>query len=128
MKLDIFAICEGAFNSNSRLTVVNVYDYINVVSFPVKVSLGVAIKITFRPDEAGDKNILLSIINREKNQEIAKMEAQTKVPHDKDDVILNLASNVQGFSFPEPGKYDFKMYLDGVEIGVTTVHVKPQKL
>ena len=56
------------------------------------------------------------------------MEAQTKVPHDKDDVILNLASNVQGFSFPEPGKYNFMMYLDGVEIGVATVHVKQQKL
>ena len=127
MRLDLFAICEGAFNGNSRLTIVNVYDFINVAGFPAKLSLGVAIKMSFPPEEAGDKSILLKIVQREKGIEIAKMEAQTKVPKDKDDVVLNLASNVQGFSFPEAGKYDFVLYVEGQQMGVSTVHVRLQK-
>lgn len=124
MKLDLFAVCEGAFNSNGKLTIVNVYDYIRVASFPAKLSLGVGIKLGFEPGEDGGKMIVLTVVNQDKNQEVAKMEAKANVPKDDDEVKLNFASNVQGFTFPEEGRYGFKLSVDGNEMGESVIRIK----
>lgn len=126
MKLELFAICEGAFNNNGRLTIVNTYDYVNVAEFPVKLSIGVAIKLRFSKEEYGEKTFVLNIVNREKNQTFAKMEAKTIVPQANEEVILNLASNVQNFAFQEPGMYDFNLTYEGNEIGSTSIHIRKQ--
>ena len=54
------------------------------------------------------------------------MEANTRIPHDKEEVKLNFASNAQGFSFPEEGRYTFKLSVDGAEIGETSILLKKE--
>ena len=44
----------------------NVYDFIRVVNFPVKLALGIGIKLGFEPGEDGDETKTLIVVNWQK--------------------------------------------------------------
>ena len=117
MQLKLFSICEGAFNNSGRLTIVNTYDMIGSKSFPLKMPLGVAITIILGINDYGKRHVELKILNDKSELPIAKMESDVVIPKDDKGGFLNLASNVQGFVFPSPGKYVFELSVDGDTIG-----------
>ena len=124
MKLNLFSICEGAFNNKGRLTIVNTYDIITAPSFPLKMPIGVAMTISFEPNDDGKHIIVLHITNVGKNIEIAKMESEVSIPKDDEGGFLNFVSNVTGFVFPEAGEYMFDLTVDGNSIGGYLMKVK----
>lgn len=124
MKLNLFSICEGAFNNQGRLTIVNTYDMISASSFPLKMSLGIAMTIAFDKNDGGKHMIVLHIINKKNDVEIAKMESEVSIPHDENGGFLNFVSNVNGFMFPEAGDFNFDLTVDGKSIGGYVMKVK----
>ena len=124
MKLKLFSICEGAFNNQGRLTIVNTYDMISASSFPLKMALGIAMTMAFSKDDGGKHMIVLHITNMKNEAEIAKMESEVTIPQDDNGGFLNFVSNVNGFVFPEAGDYNFDLTVDGTSIGGYVMKVK----
>lgn len=124
MRLDFIIISEGAFNNNGSLTIVNTYNFIQVGSFKDKVSLGVAIRVVFDKNEIGSKHFEFIVDNRQNKMLITKVESDINIPDSGDDIYLNIATNMQGLSFPEEGDYDLKVMIDGELLGTQSIKVK----
>ena len=52
MEIELFALCDGAFNYGGKLTVVGTYDQLNVSMVPQQIKLSVAVKLNVSPGEA----------------------------------------------------------------------------
>lgn len=127
MRLKLFSICEGAYNNNGRLTIVNTYDIIGTKEFPLVMALGLAITIEFDLKDVGKHGIELHVVNQSNKMEIAKMVSEFVVPQDKSGGYFNFASNVNGFTFKEEANYSYNLYIDGKLIGNVIIPVKKVK-
>ena len=66
MDLDIFTLCDGAYNYNGKLTLVGTYDQIVINNIPQTFRSSLAVKIKFLPDDI--KNDTVFSVNYLDNQ------------------------------------------------------------
>lgn len=127
MKLGLFTICEGAFNHNGHLTIVNTLDFINADKFPVKVSqLGMAIKLRFTPEDKG--NNTLKVICLDANQQtLAELETPVVMPEVNEEGIFCITSNLSGLLFSTAGKYFFKLAINDEILGEYELYLKQKQ-
>lgn len=110
MKLTLFTISEGAYNKGGSLTIVNTFDNVSVSSFPAKVPIAFAIKLSTTPEDGGDRKITIVIRHIEKERELSRIESNLKVPNTNGNFVF--AANINGFAFPEAGSYSFSLLFD----------------
>ena len=113
IKVEMFALCQGAHNWNGHLTIVNTMDEFRVPLFPVRITFGLAIKLYIKANVEGDKLLKISLIDKidkthilhdiPTNLHINKME---KASH------INIALNLQNVLFEKAGTYDIHLELD----------------
>lgn len=113
IKVELFALCQGAHNYEGHLTIVNTQDEFIVPLFPVRLSFGLAIKLYINANVSGDKILKIFIINKNNQIKIhpiipinLHIEKMDKASH------INIAINLQNVLFEEPGLYDIHMELD----------------
>ena len=58
MEIDIFALCDGAYNYNGKLTLVGTYDQIVLNSVPQSFRSSLAVKIKFLPEDISEDSVL----------------------------------------------------------------------
>lgn len=114
IKVELFALCQGAFDNKGQLTVVNTIDDFYVESFPTRLSFGLALKLFIFADEEGEKVLSILIINKEKKSQIlpaitAKLFISKKNKHSH----INIAVNLQNVLFETEGVYDVHLEIDG---------------
>ncbi len=64
MELKLFTLCEGAFNHNGHLTIVNTIDFINGEEFPYRIpQFGIAAKLNFKAQESGNHHLQLVCVD-----------------------------------------------------------------
>lgn len=116
MKIELFTLCDGAFNNGGRLTIVNTYDNVMARQFPWKAALGVALKIYIPADEKGTHTLSVAIVNEKGDQVLHNLNANLDIPIDGQDGHIALASNIQGIVFPNAGLYFVIVRIDEIEI------------
>lgn len=110
MKINLFTISEGAFNKNGSLTIVNTIDTIVVGSYPSKVPIAFALKISTNEDDSGERKLAIVTKHLEKDRELSRIETVLKVPETEGN--YSFAANINGFAIPEVGTYSFAVYFD----------------
>lgn len=115
MKIELFTLCEGAFNTNGRLTIVNTFEDIISKQYPWRGQLGIALKLLVPKGEAKDYGFQLQIQNTESKQVFHEMNADLKLaqPEDAGDIRIAMATNIQGLLLPSPGEYSVSISIDG---------------
>lgn len=113
MKLELFALCQGAFNNNGQLTIVSTLDSFKVRSFPARISFGLALKFYIRPDEYGERLMSISILNDKGISIIPPIPAKFQIERLAKASHIALAINLQNVLFEAPGEYCVHLELDG---------------
>lgn len=113
MEVELFNICEGAYNHDGRLTLVEVFDRIHVAHVPLEIACGVAIKMLFREADAGSHALSVKVYHTDVTEPIAQYSSNVEVPDKAEDGRLAIAINIRGFKLPLPGKYKICLYVDG---------------
>ena len=116
MRIELFTLCDGAFNNGGRLTIVNTYDDVLARQFPWKAAIGVALKIFIPAEEKGAHTLSVEINNEKGDQVLHKLNANLDIPIDGQDGHVALASNIQGIVFPNAGLYYVIARIDEVEL------------
>ncbi|MDD5839995.1 MAG: hypothetical protein PUC94_08165 [Bacteroidales bacterium] len=114
IKVEMFALCQGAHNLGGHLTVVNTMDDFIVPSLPARITFGLAIKLYIRANVEGDKLLSISIVNKGKTSQILPI-IKSGIHIDKLDKAshVNIALNLQNVLFENTGTYDVHLELDG---------------
>ena len=112
MKVELFALCQGAFNNNGQLTIVNTIDNFGVDAFPARISFGLALKFYILPLEEGDKTLSISILNDQKTNIIPPIPTNLHLERYEKASHLGLAINLQNVLFDKPGEYNIHLELD----------------
>ena len=115
MKVELFTLCEGAFNTNGRLTIVNTFEDIVSNQYPWRGQLGMALKVFVSKEEAGEHDLKLSIESAVGNQKLHEMNAHMNFPTGEKakDIHVALATNIQGIILQAPGEYKVIVEMDG---------------
>lgn len=113
MKVELYALCQGAFNSNGQLTIVNTIDNFVVPTFPARVSFGLALKLYILPEEEGEKTLTISILDKGNKSIITPIVASLHVERLGKASHIAIALNLQNVLFEKPGSYDVHLELDG---------------
>ena len=113
MKVELYALCQGAFNSNGQLTIVNTIDNFVVPTFPARISFGLALKLYILPEEEGEKTLSISILDKENKSIITPIVANLHIEHLGKASHIAIALNLQNVLFEKSGAYDVHLELDG---------------
>lgn len=118
MDIRLFTLCDGAYNYNGKLTIVGTTDNIKVPHFPATVSFGIAVKVSFPPQEYGTKNISLRIIDDSGVDVLPELllppsDAKSK---NGEEARLVLAGNMQSVNFVKEGEYCVLLNVSGQEV------------
>ncbi len=114
IKVEMFALCQGAHNLDGHLTIVNTMDDFYVTGLPVRITFGVAIKLYIQAGVEGEKLLNISIIEKSTGENILppistnlRIERLDKASH------INIALNLQNVLYERFGTYDVHLELDG---------------
>lgn len=124
MKVELYALCQGAYNNNGQLTIVNTIDNFGIPSFPARISFGLALKFYILPQEEGHKTLSISIMDKEKNRIIPPIPANLHIECLEHASHIALALNMQNVLFEKPGEYDIHLELDGNRLDDFAFEVK----
>lgn len=115
MKVVLFTLCEGVFNTDGRLTIVNTFEDILSNEYPWKGQLGVALKLLVPKNEPGEYDIQVCIKKAIGDQTLHQLNAHLSFPQEKEqhDVHIAMASNIQGLLLPAPGNYKVDIVING---------------
>ncbi len=117
IKVEMFALCQGAHNLDGHLTIVNTMDEFFVSSLPIRITFGLAIKLYIQAFVEGDKLLSITIIDKSKDKSILPaittnlhIDRLEKASH------INIALNLQNVLFEKEGIYDIHLELDGIRL------------
>lgn len=113
MKVELYALCQGAFNNNGQLTIVNTVDNFGVPAFPARISFGLALKFYILPEEEGEKVLSISILDEDNKSIIPPFPANMHIERLDRASHIAIALNLQNVLFEKSGKYDVHLELDG---------------
>ena len=116
MKVELYALCQGAHNNNGQLTIVNTVDNFGVPAFPARISFGLALKFYILPEEEGEKTLSISILDGYKKSIIPPISTKLHIERFEKASHIALALNLQNVLFETPGEYNIHLELDGVRL------------
>lgn len=83
-------------------------DNIKVQRFPCSISIGVALKLVFAPNEVGDKHIVLDFINSDNISILPPLDFQGDVKIQDGEGKIAIAGNINGVPIEKEGLYKLK--------------------
>lgn len=114
IKVEMFALCQGAHRLNEHLTVVNTMDDIYVSSIPIRITFGLAIKLYIQAFVEGDKQLNVSIVDKTNgNQTFPVIKTNLHIERLDRASHINIALNLQNVLFEKEGTYDVHLEIDG---------------
>lgn len=124
MKVELYALCQGAYNNHGQLTIVNTIDNFGVQAFPARISFGLALKFYILPEEEGEKSLSISILNREDKSIIPPISTNLHIERFEKASHIALALNLQNVLFEAPGTYIVHLELDGSRLDNFAFEIK----
>ena len=124
MKVELYALCQGAYNNDGQLTIVNTIDNFGVSLFPARISFGLALKFYILPGEEGEKTLTITILNEKGTSIIPPIPAQFQIERMEKASHLALALNMQNVMIETSGEYIVHLELDGSRLNNYAFEVK----
>lgn len=112
MTVELFALCDGAYNYNGKLTIVGTLSDMEVASFPTKINIGIAIKIKLDPGETIGDDLAIRFYDSEESKLPADVNVVLDVRPMKGVSYISVAANVQGLPVEKNGGYKAKLIAD----------------
>ena len=112
MKIELFTLCDGAYNYNGKLTIVGTKEGFFVHSFPEKVSFNIAMKFLITPGQVVEKKLRLQFNDPENKLMPARLECNISAPFSKEESHISLAASIQGVPLEKDGVYKVAVLLD----------------
>ena len=110
MKVDFFVVSEGAFCHDGSFTIVGMFDTVKANSFPYKLNVGIALKMSFNPQSSWEENFKICIYKKGEENEVYSFEG--KMPEKQNgEGKLALVANIQGLVIPTAGIYNMVLFL-----------------
>lgn len=113
MRTDIFTLCEGAFNKDGSLTLVNIFDNIDAKKLPWRTTVGLALKLSVSSEDAGDKKMVIQFKDDNGSEILPNIPINLKIDN-KEESHLVIAVNLQNIVFANAGHYTVVILIDGV--------------
>lgn len=113
MVTNIFTLCDGAYNYNGKLTIVGTTDNIKVPTIPFVAGIGIALKVSFTPQESGKKSVSIQFQDNNGQLIIPEVNMQSEVKS-KDGIggKIVIAGNIQGLNIQSLGAYKCIVKID----------------
>ena len=112
MRIELFTLCDGAYNYNGKMTIVGSLTSLGVPKVPVNVQLGLALRIMVEPEESGMKNITIRFLNPDGSTLSADLTAQIDVKPKEEKSYISLAANVQNLPLSQLGEHTIKIMMN----------------
>ena len=116
MDIDIFSLCDGAFNYNGRLSIIGTYDQISVSEIPKSIRTSFAMKLTFlRSEIVPDMRLSVSFRDSQNNLVASGFECPVIAPTQPGGFVhVALAYNIE-MSISSLGNYKVVLAVNGEE-------------
>ena len=112
MTIELFTLCDGAYNYNDKLTIVGSWTSISVNEIPAKIPVGVAMRIRIEAKEKGKKEMKIHFLNPDGTKVPTDIAVSLDIKQAKEITYINLAAMVQGFPVTQVGQYVVKVISD----------------
>lgn len=114
MKVELFTICEGAFNHRGHLTIINTKDRLSASALPCRISFGIALKFYADPGEVVHKKLAVSVLAPDRSK-VFDPEFTTPVDIEGTELASHfaVAINLQNVLFAKFGTHNVHLELDG---------------
>lgn len=114
MKVQIFTLCDGAYNYNGKLTIVGTIDNIKVPKVPSIASVGLAVKLLFPQEERGDKRITVRFKDASSNLIIPEISINSRDEGKKgEEEKIVIAGILNGLDIKDYGDYVVELDVNG---------------
>ncbi len=113
MEIEVFSLCDGAYNYNGRLTIVGTFDQLNISSAPQRSRVSIAVKVTVSPHEVTNgSRMVLSFKDAQGNNVAQEVVSQVNnLPQNVNRVHLAIAASVD-LNISSPGMHKVKLMLN----------------
>lgn len=116
MQVELFTLCDGAYNYDGRLTIVGTFDTIKEAKAPFRKSFSIAAILRREIEETGDRELIISITNEEGLPAMPAISMRVNAPSDATQAKLVIAIKFNSVSFKSYGTYKVAMKDNGAEI------------
>lgn len=126
MKTDIFALCDGVYCYENKLTVVGAYDVLNLPNLTATpVNLNIAAHIVFEAEECGNSIISIEAEDMDSGMKVMDLKNTLNISQREfvGTGVLNVALSDVPVIFPKTGKYKFTLAIEGIGSAETILNV-----
>jgi hypothetical protein len=116
-------VCDQVIHEQgtNKRSLIGIFDNINAPAYPVQLRLAVYAKIA---DAEGPYVFLLRLVNLKDETLLSSIEMKANIASRSESA--ELAVNMIGIVFAEPGKYEFQLWADGTYLHRITLNAKLQ--
>lgn len=124
MTIELFTLCDGAYNYNGKLTIVGSLTSITISQLPAKVQMSVAIRMRVEAEEHGDRQIKIRFVNPDHTVIPVDIVANVNLTPLKEISYINFAASIQGLPIIQNGMFAVEILIDNELIGTYPFNVQ----
>lgn len=147
MRVELFTLCDGAYNYNGKLTIVGALTTISPETLPCRIKLGVAMRIQVDSKNKGTNNMAINFLDPDGNRLPVDLTVELDVKHTLDTVrphtsqagkvveldvkhtpdtvsYITFAADLQGFPIEKEGSHKVVIVIDGETLATYSYNVK----
>jgi hypothetical protein len=116
LRIEIFAVCDGAVEQDGRLSLVGTYETVCAQVFPFVIAqMTVVLRLRFWPGERRRHSVRLALTSPDGQRVGAAMEGDVTLQpaDDERSTAYNLILYARNARIDEPGEYTFDFHLNG---------------
>ena len=115
MNIQVAVLCDAATEDNGKLNLLGAFDTIFAPQLPaVHPQCAVALRVTFQPDDEGERKLGLNFINADGRpiMQVIELPVPVALPEDAPFLTRNFIINIQQLKFAEAGLYSVDVRVD----------------
>jgi len=128
MTIELFSLCDGAYNYNGKLTIVGTLNGIALPQLPAQIKVSLAMRMRVGQEDKGEKNMIIHFVNPDgKNLPVELAVKLNIVPTEEPEAYITFAADIQGLPLDKEGHYSVDISVDDKQIGNYPFNVQIKK-
>lgn len=128
MTIELFSLCDGAYNYNGKLTIVGTLNGIAVPQLPAQIKVSLAMRMRVGHEDQGEKNMIIHFVNPDGNNLPVELAVKLNiVPTEEPESYITFAADIQGLPLEKEGHYSVDISIDDKPIGNYPFNVQIKK-
>lgn len=114
MKIELFTICDGAYNYNGKLTIVGTADTISLADLPGTATFGFAIKMLIEPGDFGKRNMSIELFDPSGEKNPFEIRTELDIKSSDDISRICMAGNINSLPLGKEGAYKIRVCVENL--------------